>query len=439
MSRYRIGPNATRVVAVTALVIIFMITLLLLAASRDTYEMRAVFDDVRGLIPGGDVTAGAIVVGSVTEVELNEDGDPEVTMAIEDEFKLHEGAFANIRLASNVGAVNRVVDLQQGDLTAPELPEGTTLRDEATDNPVDFDLAVSTLQPEVRDDLRRVLAGLDAALKGRGGDFDRMLQHSGIALSETGRLLAEVNRDGEALRTLVRDGGRVVHALASSPGDLGEAAERTATMLDVTARRQAELAESVQHLGPALASGRQLLDRLASATPNARQLVAGLDPLVDELGPFARLLPAATEAAGPFFDETEKLVSESPAALRKTRKLVSPETRRVLRKFGPLTQRLLPVVESLRVFTPEQVGFFQNGADAAANYDANGHMIRIAAGGANMMPMSIDNRPGDPYLNPVAPGECGTGLLAEPFHRLPGVLECEPWPDYEDSFLGDGG
>jgi phospholipid/cholesterol/gamma-HCH transport system substrate-binding protein len=428
-----IGPNATRVVAVTILVLFFLVALLLISASRGTYEVRAVFDDVRGLIPGGDVTAGAIVVGSVTSVEINEDGDPEVTMAIDDDFQLHEGAFANIRLASNVGAVNRAVDLQQGDITAQELPEGTVLRDEQTDNPVDFDLAVSTLQPEVRDDLRDVLGGLDDALKGRGGDFDRTLQHSGVALSETGRLLAQVNRDGEALRTIVGEGGRVVSALASSPEDLGEAAERTATLLDITARRQAELAESVQHLGPALAGARALLDRTAIATPHLRELIGGLGPLVDELGPLAKLIPPATEAAGPFFNETEKLVSEAPAALRKTRVLVSLKTRTVLRQFGPLLQRMNPVVEELRAFTPETLGFFQNSADAAAPYNADGHMIRIAAGLADTMPPSTASG------GVVGPGDCAPGLLAEPFHRFPGALECDPWPNYEESFIGGGG
>ena len=118
--------------------------------------MHAVFDDVRGLIPGGDVTAGAIVVGSVKEVSLNENDDPEVVMQINDDFKLHQGAFANIRLASNVGAVNRVVELTEGDPTSPELPDGAVLSGKQTDNPVDFDLAVSTLTPKVRGDIKQV-------------------------------------------------------------------------------------------------------------------------------------------------------------------------------------------------------------------------------------------------------------------------------------------
>ena len=87
----RIGPYAARVAAFTALGIALVVVLLLMAASRDTYEVRATFDDVRGLIPGGDVTAGALKVGTVTDVYLNENKDPEVVMQIDDDFEMHKG------------------------------------------------------------------------------------------------------------------------------------------------------------------------------------------------------------------------------------------------------------------------------------------------------------------------------------------------------------
>jgi len=60
------------------------------------------------------------------------------------------------------------------------------------------------------------LIGLDAALKGRGKDFDRTLRHSSQAFSETANLLAQVNSDGQALSTIVAKGSQVTSALASS-------------------------------------------------------------------------------------------------------------------------------------------------------------------------------------------------------------------------------
>ncbi len=429
-SPMRIGPYATRVVAISVLAIILVVVLLLIAASKNTYEVRAVFDDVRGLIPGGDVTAGSIVVGKVTDVHLNDNRDPEVVMQVDDDFRLHKGAFANIKLASNVGAVNRVVDLSQGDLSQPELKDGATLMGKQTDNPVDFDLAVSTLTPKVRGDIKKILINLDASIKHRGADFDRTLHNSSVTLNETANLLGEVNADGAALKTLVAQGQRVVTALAADPQDLGAATDRLAGLLQATASRQTELAQTTRQLGPALASGRQLLERTSAAVPHLQTLVDRSGPLVDALGPFADEVTPATRAAAPFLAETKKLVRNTPGQLREQAKFVNL-ARPVAGKLAPLLDRLNPIADQLRVYTPETVGFFQNVADAASNYDRNGHLIRVRTLAANSEPMSTGSRT-------LGPSDCGPGLLQAPYNRTPGVNECQPWTDWQSS-LGEGG
>ena len=105
------------------------------------------FDDVRGLIPGGQVKAGGVTVGTVEEVTFGDDGLPRVDMRINDEFRLRQGAFANIQLASNVGGINRYIELTQG--TGPELPNDATLGPSHTDQPVDLDLGA--LRPRSED------------------------------------------------------------------------------------------------------------------------------------------------------------------------------------------------------------------------------------------------------------------------------------------------
>lgn len=426
-----IGPYATRVAAVAMLLLAAAAVLVVISGSRDSYEVRAVFDDVRGLIPGGDVTAGAIVVGTVTDVQLNEDDDPEVTMRIDGDFELHEGAIADIRLASNIGAVNRVVDLTEGDPAAPGLGEGAVLSGAQTDNPVDFDLAVSTLTPKVRAQFKDVLIGLDEALLERGPDFDRTLRNSSAALNQTANLLAQVNEDGEALRTLVSQGQTVVSALAENPGDLGEAAERTGALLQTTANRQTELAESTQLLGPALAGGRQLLERTDAAVPRLRELVAGSGPLLDELDPFAELVPPASRAAAPFLRETRALVEDAPDQLRAQRGFLR-DAPPVIKRLVPLLDQLNPIADQLRVFTPETVGFFQNVADSASNYDINGHMIRTASTLANFLPPSTQAG------GEIGPSDCTPGLLVAPYLRTPGVNECQPWDEWRDSTAAAG-
>ena len=437
----RIGPYGTRVVVVSALVLFaFVLVWAITSSSRGAYEMKAQFDDVRGLIPGGEVRAGAVPVGEVTSVEIGEGDIPLVTFTVKDDFDLHEGATADIRLGSNVGAVNRAIELTQGDVTAPKLEEGTTLTGEDTDQPVNFDLAVQTLNPRTRDDIKGMLIGLDEAIKGRGADFDRTLESSAEATFETALLLKQVNQDGEALRTLIGEGRRVASALATEPEALGEAADRTALLLATAANRQAELAESTRALGPALADARVLLERLAAATPDLREFVTEARPVVTDLQPLTRLLPEATDATGPFLEQTKKLVKSGPSDLRSFRPIIQAAT--------PVTQQLLdvtqagvgPLGEELRVYAPETIGAFQNFGAATGSYDAVGHILTTAAGnGQQGLPPStiiggtIDENACGPDGGP-APGQ-----VALPFVRSPGALGCDPWEDYEDSFIDAGG
>ena len=85
-------------------------------------------------------------------------------MSIDSDFRLRQGAFANLRLASNIGVINRYVDLTQGE--GPELADGATLGPSSTDQPVDIDSATSTLDPATRERVGELLAELDAATRG---------------------------------------------------------------------------------------------------------------------------------------------------------------------------------------------------------------------------------------------------------------------------------
>ena len=371
-----VGPVVARVAAVAAVLIVTIVAAILVTRPYGNYEVVGVFDDTRGLIEGGDVTAGFQEVGTVQEITLGDDGLPRVRMQIDGEFKLHQGAFADIRLSSNVGAINRVVDLKQGDPDAPELEDGDTLGPSSTDQPVDLDAAVSTLDPGTRKDAARVLAGLDAATVGRGDDLDATLRHSARALNETANLLGQVNTDGAALTSLVTDTGTMVGALAESPGDLGAAAERTATLLRVAGGRQAELRRSIQALGPALSSGGDALESLDAAIPELRGLVVEGRPLLKRLGPVARRLPALVKQARPTLRSARRLVRRGPKQFARITPLIT-EAIPLTRELEPMARQINPLLDYLRAYAPETVGFFQLSADAIANYDANGHLIRF--------------------------------------------------------------
>lgn len=420
-----LGPVIARAAAIVAVLVVTIVAAIIVTRPYGNYEVNAVFDDTRGLIEGGKVTAGFQQIGSVEEITLGEDGLPLVTMQIDGDFKLHQGAFADVRLTSNVGAINRVVDLTQGDLDAPELSDGDTLGPSSTDQPVDLDAAVATLDPKTRAEAAKLLAGLDRATVGRGPDLNETLQYSSRALNETANLLANANADGEALRSLLADTSTVVGALAQSPGELGAAAERTATLLSITGARQAELRRSVEAIGPALASGRLTLERLEAAVPDLRGLVVEGLPLLRRLRPVARALPPTIKHLRPVLAQTRKLIRTAPKDAKRLQPLLA-DAIPLLRELDPTLSQLNPALDHLRAKGPEVVGFFQLGADAIANYDVNGHMIRFSA-----IPIQFPRHP-----NLTGPSENVAGSLVPPFDRTPGMLEGEPWEDYAQSFIG---
>lgn len=428
--RTRLGGQGTRVVVVAALALTALAVLYVTARSTaGTYELRAVFADVRGLIPGGEVVAGGVPVGTVAEVRLGEGDLPEATLAVDDDFRVHEGARANIRLGSNVGAVNRVVELTEGDPTRPELEDGATLAGAATDQPVNFDEAVELFAPRTRERLSRVLERLDAALAGRGRDLARGLRPSARATNELANLLAAVNADGEALRTLVREGGRVFGALADDRAGLAGGAERLAALLGVTGARQAELAESVERMAPALGQARTAFERLAGAAPRLHELVGLADPVVAELGPLARELAPSVEAAAPLLRETRALVEGGPRDLRRLAPIVDAAAP-IAPRLDPLIRDALPFAQVLRVYAPEAIAAMQNFGAMQGGYDAVGHLwnnpVTIAQAGPP--PAAVSG-------GPIGPTDCRPGLLEVPFIRAPGALECDPWTDYRDSFI----
>lgn len=419
-----LGPHAIRVLAISTLVIVLAALITIVGAVRSSsYELRATFNDARGLIAGGEVQAGGITVGRIRRVFLNDDDLPEAVMEIDKDFRVHEGARANLRLGSNAGVVNRVVDLTQGDRSAPELRPGATLGRGQTDEPVNFDEAATTFNPRTRADLREFIIGLDRSTRGRGGDIAGTLRSSSPALNETADLLAQANVDLLALRTMVRQGARAVSALASSPEDVAAAIDETGRLLRTTGRRHAELRDSVRTLDSALVRTGHLLGTVRTATPNLRRLVRGVDPLVTELGRLSRVLIPARRAAGPFLKATRRLVVSGPGTLRGLRPIIAAAFP-VTDVVGPLATSALPLAQSLRAYAPDIAGFLQNFGSAIGGYDAAGHSLHIFA--------SV----GPPQdTTPIDGSDCGPGVLKPPFVRVPGVAECEPWSNFRDSFL----
>jgi phospholipid/cholesterol/gamma-HCH transport system substrate-binding protein len=411
-----------RAVAIAVLVLLGAVTGFVLTRSGDgRYRVDAVFDDVNGLVSGGDVKAAGIDVGKVDSIELGRDGLPHVTMSIDDDYRLLRGATADLRSGSAAGQVNRFITLTQG--KGPRLSGGSTIGIASTDQPVEVDAILSSLDAKTRADVRRTLAGIDLSTRGTGDEMAASMRHSAAALGNTADAVGQIDADGEALRTLVSSGRDLVETLAADRESLGSTAERLSSTLHLTAGRQQELARSAELLPGSLDAPETALDHLDSSIPDLRNLVASARPGVRRLVPFSKALRPALAQARPALRDAAGLIGGAPARLRSLRPVLN-QAKPTLAVANPALRSAGPILDETRVRTPDFFSFFSNWADFTSVYDANGHAARVG--------VVLGTAP----TNVIDGSDSGAGHLAAPFVRTPGVLEGEPWSDYRDSFIG---
>ena len=91
----------------------------------DGYKVKAVFLNAGQLVPGNPVQVGGGKIGTVDEIELNDQSQAVVTLKVDDDFgRLHEGTTATIRATSLSGIANRYVSLQPGPNNGGEIDDG---------------------------------------------------------------------------------------------------------------------------------------------------------------------------------------------------------------------------------------------------------------------------------------------------------------------------
>jgi phospholipid/cholesterol/gamma-HCH transport system substrate-binding protein len=413
MTRSRLLAPVALVAALTAVVVV-------LSSGAASYGVTAVFQQAYGLITGARVLAGGVQVGQVKSIGLGRDGLPRVTMQIDESYRLRRGATAAIDQLSNSGEVNRYVMLSNG--TGASMSDGGVIPSTQTEEPVEVDQVLSTLNSATRAEVRTVLARLDSSSQGLTTAFRSALHHSDASFAALASDLGQVTQDGAALRTLVSQSEVVVTTLASNRSRLAATVDQLSGLSATAGNRESALASSVARLPAGLGSIRVSLDTLRAAVPDLDRFVQAAKPAVGELVPTLDELRPTLSVAKPALRQASEFVERAPAQLGALRPLlvtVGP----VLGQLTPALRTSLVILDYLRVYTPEVAGVLANWTSMTGDYDRNGHTSRILA---TAVPPPNIARP----LNSIAPG-----LIPAPFTRAPGALSGTPWDNYQQSFL----
>jgi phospholipid/cholesterol/gamma-HCH transport system substrate-binding protein len=422
--------SVARAAAASALALAVALTVwLLLFRSDGGTEYTLVFQTAGQLVKDDDVQVGGRRIGSVHDITLTDDNEAAVKISVQEPYApLREGTTAVVRLTSLSGIANRYVGLTPAPGDAEELSEGATLRATATTDVVDLDQIFNTLDERTRGNLADVIKGFAAQYEGKGDEAGQSAKYFNPVLSSSRRLVQQVTEDEGALTRFLVNSSRAVTAVAERRDDLADLvgnANRTASAIGA---ENAALARALGLLPTTLRRANTTFVNLRSTLDDLDVLVAESKPATRDLAPFLRELRPLVTSARPTIRDLRTLVrrpGDDNDLVEATRKL--PRLQQVatpaFRSGRQALVRAQPVLEFIRPYTPDLVGWLRDFGEGAANYDANGHFARIQP---IFNAFSFADNPAGGLLTPIPPSQRFDGLETGVIRRCPGAATQAP-------------
>jgi phospholipid/cholesterol/gamma-HCH transport system substrate-binding protein len=421
-----------------ALLAVVAVVAIILLSSGDSEQYKLIFQNAGQLVKGDDVQIGGRRVGGVSDILLTNDNQAEVVVDVDKPYApLHEGTTATIRLTSLSGVANRYIALVPGPNNAPKIPGGGQLGVEKTTSVVDLDQLFNTLDPRTRLGLQRYIQGSAAQYEGQGPNVNQSAKYFNPFLSTTDQLVKEIARDQGTLTRAIVAGASVTGAVAQRAPQLTSLVTNLNTTMGAIASQNASLSQALGVLPDTLREGNSTfvdlratlddLDPLLQASKPAAAVLprffSQLTPLLNESTPTFQNLSAIVHQPGPFNDATDA-TQHLPQLLQVGSKAFSSSIT-AMRKGQP-------VIDFLRPYSPDLVGWFRDFGQSAANYDANGHYARV-------MPIfgAFQYQARDDTLQPVPPSQRLAGLTSGFNRRCPGAAS-QPRPDGSNPFAPNG-
>jgi phospholipid/cholesterol/gamma-HCH transport system substrate-binding protein len=405
--------TASRLAAVAAIAVVAVVAVLLLKGSAK-HEYTLVFQSAGQLVKDNDVQIGG---------RLDDRNLAEVRIQVEEPYApLHLGTTATIRSGSLSGVANRYIALAPGPNNAPKLDDGQTLGLDRTTTSVDLDQLFDTLDPKTRASLQKVIKGSATQYRGKGAKANEALKYFNPALSTTSRLVNELDRDQQSLQDFIIYTARATTALAERRGDLTNLVTNANTTSGAIASESASLNRALKALPATLRRGNSTFVDLRSTLDDLDQLVNASKPVAPRLAPFFKQLRPLITDARPTIKDLSSLISRPGAGndlidlLNQQPRLTQVATPTFQHTIKGLQQGT-PVLQFIRPYAPDLIGWFRDFGQSTANYDANGHFARISP---IVNAFQFTDNPAGGTLTALKPSERQVGLQSGKVRRCPG-------------------
>jgi phospholipid/cholesterol/gamma-HCH transport system substrate-binding protein len=428
-----------RGLAVAALGLAAVYAILLLAGGSK-HEYTLVFQSAGQLVKDNDVQIGGRRIGRVADIKLSSNNLAEVRIQVDEPYApLHQGTTATIRSGSLSGVANRYISLAPGPNSAAKIDDDATLGLDKTTTSVDLDQLFDTLDPKTRASLQKVIKGSSQQYDGKGVEANQALKYFNPALSTTSRLVNELDRDQQSLQDFIIYTARATTALAERRDDVSSLVSNANTASGAIASESDSLNEALSVLPRTLRQANTTFVNLRSTLDDLDELVNASKPVAPKLAPFFKQLRPLVTDARPTIRDLSSLIS-SPGAgndlidlLKQQPQLTKVATPAFQHTIKGLQQGT-PVLQFIRPYAPDLIGWFRDFGQTTANYDANGHFARISP---IVNAFQFTDNPAGGTLTALPPDQRQVGLQAGKIRRCPGA-STQTAPDGSNPYAPEG-
>ncbi len=341
-----------------------------------SYRFTADFAEGHTLQTESDVRIGGVSVGKVKETSLPPDGNAtRATIEIEPAFApISTDARAILRQKTLLGETyieltggtqNRIQAEAgsafglAGDEVAEPIPEDGHLDDSQVVEQVQIDEIFNALDEETRLNFRSWQQNLAVAGKGRGLDLSDAFGNIGPFAGDATDLIETLNRQEQALSTLVNETGTVFSALTERDRQLTGLIEGNERTFGALADRDEQLAEAIKIFPTFNREAEKTLRRVEDFSVNAQPLARDLKPVARNLTPTLRDVRRLAPHAKRLFSNLDPLITSSERGLPALRGVLR-EARPALSSLDPFLANLNPIIRYTGMYSGNVTDFLSD-------------------------------------------------------------------------------
>jgi phospholipid/cholesterol/gamma-HCH transport system substrate-binding protein len=384
----------------------------------ERYRLTADFREATLLAENADVRISGVTVGKIVDSE-ERPGVTHLTMDVESKYApIPRDTRAILRRKTALGEA--YIELSPGNPRSGDLRDGGHLPRAHIEGTVELDELISDFDERTRRDMQSFVTGLSVALEGRGEDLNSGVGHLDPLATSANDVLDSLDRQREAVRTLVSDTGVVFEALGRRQGELSGIVRAGERVLATTARRNRELEETVRILPVTLRELRPTFREIESLSREARPVVRALRPAGRALGGALTDARALAPELRGLFADLDRVIRISPRAVPALTSIVRT-SHPLVRTLAQTLREALPVVDYLGLYKQELVTQLANTSSAtqAVETTAGGkarHYLRtipiFAPEGLTIAQQRFGTNRHNPYFAPRALDKLASGLEA---------------------------